>query len=87
MTFYCTYSMQQYTVNIEYSLHFSKHIHWTGTFHGAEIPYAFGWPLIGLSEEVRQDTRIFVDIIPYNEEDIAYAEFMADLWTNFAKFS
>ena len=59
----------------------------TGTFHSAELPYTFGWPLVGLSEEVRQDSRILVDVIPYNEEDIAYAEFMTDLWANFAKFA
>ena len=57
-----------------------------GCFHSAELPYIFGYPLLLDAPEVRNDSKIFVDIFPYNQEDKDYAEFMHDLWTNFAKF-
>ena len=39
-----------------------------------------------LAPQVRADSRILIDLMDYNEEDIEYAEYVMDLWTNFAKF-
>ena len=40
-----------------------------------------------IAPEVRADARFLIDIFPYNQADIDYAEFMMDLWANFAKFA
>ena len=60
--------------------------HLTGVFHGAELPYVFGYPLMTVAPEVRADARFLIDIFPYQQADIDYAEFMTDLWANFVKF-
>ena len=39
-----------------------------------------------VAPEVRADARFLIDIFPYQQADIDYAEFMTDLWANFAKF-
>ena len=57
-----------------------------GVPHMGEIPYVWGWSLLHLAPQVRIDSRILLDIIDYNSEDIAYAEFTMDLFTNFAKY-
>ena len=57
-----------------------------GCFHSAELPYVFGYPLLLDAPDVRRDSKIFVNIFPYNQQDKDYAEFTHDLWTNFAKF-
>ena len=57
-----------------------------GVPHSGEIPYFWGWPLLQLAPEVRRDSRILIDIVPWNEVDHEYAEFTMDLITNFAKF-
>ena len=57
-----------------------------GVPHSGELPYFFGWPLLQVSPEVRQNSKILFDIVPWNEVDYEYAEFTMDLITNFAKF-
>ena len=39
-----------------------------------------------LAPQVRADSRILLDIMDYNDEDVEYANFAMDLWTNFAKY-
>ena len=58
----------------------------TGVPHSGEIPYVFGWPQLQLAPEVRRDSRIPIDVVPWNEVDYEYADFTMDLFTNFAKF-
>ena len=60
--------------------------HVTGVPHSAEIPYVYGWVLLKLAPEVRQDSRILIDIADWNEADFEYADFTMDLFTNFAKY-
>ena len=57
-----------------------------GVPHSGELPYVFGWSLMQTAPQVRADSRILLDIMQYNEEDIQYANFVMDLWTNFAKY-
>ena len=54
--------------------------------HSAEVPYMFGWALMKRAPFVRADAGFLLNIMKYNEEDFAYAEFMMDLWANFAKY-
>ena len=58
----------------------------TGVPHAGELPYVFGWPLLQLSPDVRADSLIPIDVVPWNEEDYEYSDFTMDLFTNFAKF-
>ena len=58
----------------------------SGVLHSGEIPYFWGWPLLQLAPEVRQNSRILIDVVPWNDVDHQYAEFTMDLITNFAKF-
>ena len=58
----------------------------TGVPHSGELPYVFGWSLMKLAPQVRADSRILLDIMDYNDEDEEYADFIMDLWTNFAKY-
>ncbi len=52
----------------------------------AELPYVWGYPLLQINPEVREDARFFFDIIDWTlEEDIDYAEFIITAWANFAK--
>ena len=57
-----------------------------GVPHSAELPFVFGWANMKLAPQVRADSRILIDILDYREEDFAYADFIMDLWTNFAKY-
>ena len=58
-----------------------------GVPHSGEIPYFWGWPLLQLAPEVRNDSKIYYDIVPWNDvEDVEFAEFTIDLITNFAKY-
>ena len=66
-----------------FSCFFSLYI---GVPHSAELPYVFGWANMKLAPQVRLDSRILIDIFDYNEEDFQYADYMMDLWTNFAKY-
>ena len=54
--------------------------------HSGEIPYFWGWPLFQLAPEVRNNSKLYFDIVSWNEVDIEYAEFWMDLITNFAKY-
>ena len=56
-----------------------------GVFHMMELPYMMGYPLLQLNPEIKKDSGIF-DIIPWDEEDIEWAEYGITLWTNFAKY-
>ena len=45
-----------------------------------------GWPHIKLNPELRIETEMYFEvIIDWDETDVEYADFMMDLWTNFAK--
>lgn len=50
-----------------------------------ELPYVFGYPLLQNNPMVRRDTKI-IDIIRWNDEDIAYARYFMPMLTNFAKY-
>ena len=58
-----------------------------GVPHSGEIPYFWGWSLLPLAPDVRNNSKIYYDIVPWNDhEDVEYAEFTMDLITNFAKY-
>merc|ERR1712150_139167 len=59
---------------------------WIGVPHNGELPYVMGWPHIKLNPELRIETEMYFEvIIDWDETDVEYADFMMDLWTNFAK--
>lgn len=49
-----------------------------------ELPYFWGYPLLTLNDEVRNQSGI-VDYFGYTALDIAYAEYWMTLVTNFVK--
>jgi carboxylesterase type B len=59
---------------------------WMGVFHSADLPYAFQWPLLRKNRHAAFDCGLMFDLVDWTEFDIQYANYMADLWTNFAKF-
>ncbi|CAD5111483.1 DgyrCDS792 [Dimorphilus gyrociliatus] len=59
---------------------------WFGVPHVGEIPYVFGYPLLEKNPQVRQDMDMFFDFIEWDELDVKYADYVATLWTNFAKY-
>ena len=56
----------------------------TGTVHAAEIDFVWGYPLLPVNPEVRNDSQ-FTETRTYNDKDVAYTIFIQTLWTNFAK--
>ena len=58
----------------------------SGTVHSAENDYVWGYALMDLNEEVRNDSHYRVGGRVYNAFDYEYAVFMQELWTNFAKY-
>lgn len=56
----------------------------TGVPHIGDLPYVFGYPLIQTSRDVRRDCRV-VDVINWNDEDIAHARFFMTMLANFIK--
>ena len=61
-------------------------LHSTGVPHSADIPYTFGWPLMKTNKHAAYDSGIFFEIVNYNELDLQYAAYIADLFSNFAKY-
>jgi len=59
---------------------------WLGVPHNGELPYVWGYPLMQLNPTVRRESEMFLDLIDWDELDIAFAEYMQDLWANFAKY-
>ena len=57
---------------------------YAGVPHIGDLPYVFGYPLIQNSPDVRRDTKI-VDVINWNDVDIAHANFFMTMLTNFIK--
>ena len=58
-----------------------------GCVHAAELAFLFGYSLMDVegNEAVKNNTGV-VTLVNYDDKDVAYAEFMITLWTNFAKF-
>lgn len=57
---------------------------WMGVPHIGDLPYVFGYPLIQTSRDVRRDCRV-IDVINWNDEDIAHARFFMTMLANFIK--
>ena len=60
--------------------------HVIGVPHSGDIPYMFGWPLMKINTNAAFDAGMFFDLVDYNELDLQYAAYIADMWTNFAKY-
>lgn len=58
---------------------------WMGVPHMGDLPYVWGWPLLQLNPDVRENQGILLDIIEWDEEDIEYTDLIQTLWLNFAK--
>jgi len=41
---------------------------------------------MAFNPDVRNDSGIYSDSIPYVPEDVTYAKYVQTLWTNFAKY-
>ena len=60
---------------------------WMGVPHNGELPFVWGYPRLLHNQAVRDDCRIYIDIIGWSDpEDIAYTYFVQEMWTNFAKY-
>lgn len=51
-----------------------------------ELPYVWGYGLLTINPDVRNDSGMFFDIIGWTPEDITYADYVQTLWSNFVKF-
>jgi hypothetical protein len=49
-----------------------------------DVPYFWGFPMLQLNDDVRNQTGI-VDVIGYTDVDVAYATYWMTLATNFVK--
>lgn len=54
--------------------------------HEGELPYVWGYGYLLINPEVRSDSEIFYDAVGWTPEDITYAAYVQQLWSNFAKF-
>ena len=54
----------------------------TGTFHGAEIDFVFGFPLLASNPEVESDFGMNGSI--FTQQDIDFSTFMMKMWVDFA---
>lgn len=59
---------------------------WMGVPHMLDLPYVFGYPMLEDNPLVRNDTQMWRDPIDWTDEDEEVADFVMDMWTNFAKF-
>lgn len=59
---------------------------WLGVPHNGELPYVLGWPMLQDNFNLRLDSGMLVDLIPWDEEDQEWAEYFMTMWTNFAKY-
>lgn len=57
-----------------------------GVPHNGELPYVLGWPMLQDNFNLRLDSGMLVDLIPWDEEDQEWAEYFMTMWTNFAKY-
>ena len=57
-----------------------------GVPHEGELPYVWGYGYLLINPEVRNDSEIFYDAVGWTPEDITYAAYVQQLWSNFAKF-
>lgn len=55
-----------------------------GAWHSIDVQYTWGYPQLFVNPEALNHSRL-VDIANYTETDLAYADFMMTLITNFAK--
>lgn len=56
----------------------------TGCPHALDVPYVWGYPMLQLNRDVRNQSGV-IDGIGYTSVDIAYSDFWMTLITNFAK--
>ena len=51
-----------------------------------ELPHVWGYPLMAYNRGVRNNSRIWFDVIEYTcEEDAYWSIFIQKMWANFAK--
>ena len=59
---------------------------WMGVPHNGELPYVWGYPRLLRNPDVRDDSRIYIDIVGWvDPNDIDYTHYFQEMWTNFAK--
>ena len=54
--------------------------------HNGELPYVWGYGMMHLNDHLREESEMWFDIIEWDDKDAEYGEYVADMWTNFAKF-